>query len=178
MLPVAGAALAAVALKLHASRPRFRKEAPGPYSVPESAAPGAPFRRADKPELATVPFEGCDTIFATFQYATKRNGKRRAVGTRALLQARARCGVARVRSAAGRRAARGCGEAAAAHPGGERLTVQALRRTARPRPPRAVAPHARHSARCAAPMAARARRRGVAPALMRPHVFSKSSRVR
>jgi hypothetical protein len=41
MLPqIAGVALAAVVLKLRASRPRYPRHR-GAYSVPESAAPGA-----------------------------------------------------------------------------------------------------------------------------------------
>lgn len=80
--------VAALVLKLEASRPRYKKQI-GAYSVPESAAPGAPFRRADKlGELTTMAFPGCDTIFSTFQYAARVNGRRNAVGTRAVLKVR------------------------------------------------------------------------------------------
>ena len=85
-----GLGLVALAvLKLEASRPRYKKEVKGAYSVPESAAPGAPFRRADKlGELTTTPFPGCDTIYSTFQYAARNNGSRNAVGTRKVLKVR------------------------------------------------------------------------------------------
>ena len=93
MLPlqIGGIALAALVLKLRASRPHFKRER-GAYSVPESAAPGAPFRRADKfpGPLATTPFPGCNTIYEVFQFAQRKNAKRRAVGTRAVLKVRAR----------------------------------------------------------------------------------------
>ena len=93
--------VALAVLKLEASRPRYKKEVPGAYSVPESAAPGAPFRRADKlGELTTVPFPGCDTLYSTFQYAARNNGRRNAVGTRKIIKARhPRCGVHPPRSA-------------------------------------------------------------------------------
>ena len=82
--------VALLALKLEASRPRYKRHK-GAYSVPESAAPGAPFRRADKlGDLTTMPFPGCDTIFATFQYAARVNGRRNAVGYRKLLKVRLR----------------------------------------------------------------------------------------
>ena len=81
--------VALAVLKLEASRPRYKKEVPGAYSVPESAAPGAPFRRADMlGELVTTPFPGCDTIYATFQYAARNNGRRNAVGTRKIIKVR------------------------------------------------------------------------------------------
>ena len=91
MLPqIAGAALAGLLLKLHASRPHFPAHE-GPYSVRRTDEPGEPFRHSDKREIATTPFPGCDTIYATFRYAVKRNGQRRALGTRALLKVRLRC---------------------------------------------------------------------------------------
>ena len=84
--------VALAVLKLEASRPRYKKEVKGAYSVPESAAPGAPFRRADMlGELKTVPFPGCDTIYSTFQYAARNNGRRNAVGTRKIIKVRPSC---------------------------------------------------------------------------------------
>jgi len=61
----------------------------GPYSV--RANPAEPVwtnAGVGANALLDIPFPGCDTIYATFQYAVGKNGNRPAVGTRPLLKAR------------------------------------------------------------------------------------------
>lgn len=84
MLPWAAAGVACAVIKLKMGRPHFPKK-DGPYAVPEGPEPGAAYKNVDFPgPLRSEPFPNCDTVYAVFQYALKRNGSRRAVGTRVL----------------------------------------------------------------------------------------------
>ena len=70
-------------------RPTFAREQPGPFSVrADPARPVWTHANVGAGALVTTPFPGCDTIYATFQYAVAKNGSRPAVGTRRLLKAR------------------------------------------------------------------------------------------
>jgi hypothetical protein len=70
-------------------RPTFAREQPGPFSV--RADPSRPvWTHPDVKDgpLVGTPFPGCDTVYATFQYAVAKNGSRPAVGMRKLIKAR------------------------------------------------------------------------------------------
>ena len=61
----------------------------GPYSVRPDASQAVwtnPLVGAGP--LVTEPFPGCDTVYATFQYAVQKNSGRPAVGMRPVLKAR------------------------------------------------------------------------------------------
>ena len=92
-------------------RPTFSREQPGPFSV--RADPSRPVwthASVGGGALLATPFPGCDTVYATFQYAVAKNGSRPAVGMRTLIKVRrtrnsalsSRCGAAVPRVAARR----------------------------------------------------------------------------
>ena len=71
-------------------RPVFPREQAGAFSV--RADPSQPVwthAKVGSGALATTPFPGCDTVYATFRYAVEKNAARPAVGQRSLLKARA-----------------------------------------------------------------------------------------
>jgi hypothetical protein len=72
-------------------RPVFPREQRGAFSVRADAArPVWTHASVGAGPLVATPFPGCDTVYATFQYAVAKNGTRPAVGMRALVKARAR----------------------------------------------------------------------------------------
>jgi hypothetical protein len=70
-------------------RPTFAREQPGPFSVRADASrPVWTHPSVKGGALVSTPFPGCDTVYATFQYAVAKNGSRPAVGMRELIKAR------------------------------------------------------------------------------------------
>ena len=71
-------------------RPVFPREQAGPFSVRADASEAVwTHAKVGGGALATTPFPGCDTVYATFRYAVEKNASRPAVGQRALIKARA-----------------------------------------------------------------------------------------
>lgn len=73
LVALGGAALVAGAVvKLLSSRPRFQKLGEGrAYGTPEGAEPDAAWVSTYKTGV-TVPFDGCDTLYAVFQASATR----------------------------------------------------------------------------------------------------------